>query len=113
MRFARFFFALLFGAAVFITFLKLLFFAAMAFAVVGALFFVFRAFLHLGAVRSHHRAGFPHAAYHWNFSDGPYGQPVVSLGGYAEHRDFPARPFRRAPFQPVEKQAPGRHIEVL
>lgn len=98
MRPAKFFFALLFGAAVLITFLKLLFFAIGAAAVLGTLFFAAR------GVRSSvaGRGDF----YPSRFAHGSY--PTVQLGGFSD-----AQPIDPRTFQFVEKQQVGRQIEVL
>ncbi|HND88700.1 MAG TPA: hypothetical protein PK971_10240 [Saprospiraceae bacterium] len=72
MRFAKFFFAVLFGAAVIVTFFKLLFFAAFMFALVGGVFFLSRLarrFYQGGGMRAWHaeeqpqRGFFPHQEY--------------------------------------------------
>lgn len=98
MRPARFFFALLFGAAVLITFFKLLFFALMAAAVFGTLFFAFRAARHFANWRGHPQG---------NFFPGNYRQPI-RLGSYPNEQIVQPHPFQLA-----ENQGVGRHIEVL
>ena len=97
MRPAKFAFALLFGAAVLVTFLKLLFFAIAAAAVLGTLFLVFRA----GGLAASMRGQ------HWQ-SFGPVNQQPIWLGGRPN-----AHPLDPHPFQRTEKQPFARHIEVL
>lgn len=97
MRPAKFFIALLFGAAVLITFLKLLFFAIMAAAVFGTLFFVFRAGRYMGGRQGYAQSRFGPANYPpMRFNERQHAQPID-----------PRR------FQNREKQAFTRGIEVL
>ena len=101
MRPAKFLFALLFGAAVVIAFLKLLFFVVLAAAVFGTLFFAFRAARFLAFRSGRAQAGFAPQQY----------APPVRLGGYGPQHAWPNAGPR--PFQLGEKRPIGRHIEVL
>ncbi|MBL7825119.1 MAG: hypothetical protein JNJ57_00705 [Saprospiraceae bacterium] len=96
MRPARFLFALLFGAAVLITFLKLLFFVVAVAAVVGTLYFGFRAASYFGQFRGQRQM----AGYAGNY-------PPVQLGGN------PWNYQPQQPFQFRQKQGFEKHIEVL
>lgn len=97
MRPAKFAFALLFGAAVLITFLKLLFFAIAAVVVLGTLFLVFRAGSLAASVRGQHWQNFGHTS-----------QQPMWLGSHPDAQPLDPRSFQRA-----EKQPFARHIEVL
>lgn len=97
MRPAKFAFALLFGAAVLITFLKLLFFAIAAAAVLGTLFLVFRAGSLAASMHGHQWQNFSHAS-----------QYPMQFGGHMN-----AQPLDPRSFQRTEKQPFARHIEVL
>ena len=97
MRPAKFFLALLFSAAVLMTFLKLLFFALMAAAVFGTLFFAFRMARFVGAWRSNPQAQYAHS-----------NAQAFQFGSYETPGAIDPRFFQRA-----EKQPLGRHIEVL
>jgi hypothetical protein len=98
MRPARFFLALLFGAAVLITFLKLLFFAAMAAVVLGGMYLLFQGIRHTTA-----------RSKHWNQAP------------FAPDQQFPMstmpqntiQPFGIGTFPVTPQQAFPRHIEVL
>ncbi len=101
MRPIKFFFALLFGAAVLITFLKLVFFAVMAIAFFGALFFAFRAFRFMAMARQNQQPYYGqqrHFAPHWQQPEDQ--SPIYPLDGM--------RNFRNQSRQPM-----GRNIEVL
>lgn len=98
MRPAKFFLALLFGAAVLITFLKLLFFALMATVVFGSLYMIFRAGAYMaryGGQPQHHFAPNYHYPSRWN------------------NRFQEAQPMDPFLFQQGNKQGATRHIEVL
>ncbi len=98
MRPAKFFLALLFGAAVLITFFKLLFFAIMAAAVIGSLFMVFRAGAYMarfGGQPPHHFVPAPQYPSSWS-------------SGFQSAQ--PIDPFFT---QQTDKQITTRHIEVL
>lgn len=95
MRPAKFFLALLFGAAVLITFLKLLFIGIVFATIFGLFYFVFRA----GQMTSGKSRHFPMAQAY-----GP--QPL-------DRQEYGA-PFNRGYAVPqTPHRAPGRHIEVL
>jgi hypothetical protein len=97
MRPARFFLALLFGAAVLITFLKLLFFAAIAAVVFGGIYFLFQ--------------GVRHTAIGKNWGQAPF----------VPDQQFPMnripqntiQPFGMGKFPATPQQTFPRHIEVL
>lgn len=99
MRPLRFFIALLFGAAVLITFLKLLFFAAMAALVIGGMYLLFRTFQYaaMGRAMSQGRQGYTPHAFQMQY-------PAQPFGGFQ-----PTSPFGYAP----QAAPPARHIQVL
>jgi hypothetical protein len=101
MRPVKFFFALLFGAAVLITFLKLVFFAVMAIAFFGALFFAFKAFRFMAMAWQNQQPHYGQQRYfapHWQQPEDR--SPIYPLGGLQT-------------FRPQSRQPMGRTIEVL
>lgn len=102
MRFAKFFFAMLFGAAVIVTFFKLLFFAAFMVALAGGVFFLSRLarrFFRSGAMQAWH----------------PEGQPQRGLFPHQEYaRPFPIQPLDVPAFGAApQRSAAARIIEVI
>lgn len=100
MRFAKFFFALLFGVVFIMTLFKVLFFMLMAAAVCGGMFLLSRAF---GYRRYKHQ-------YQWNQQPYGPGAPFVPFGREQSPFEQPLNPnWQKRPAAP----AYGRRIEVL
>ena len=99
MRFAKFFFALIFGAVFIITLFKVLFFALMAAFVVGGIFLASRAF---GYRRFQHQQ--------WAQQYSPTTQQFSPFGNQQSPFEQPLNPnWQKRPAAPVH----GRRIEVL
>lgn len=84
MRPARFLVALLFGAAVLITFLKLLFFVLMVAAVVGAAFFAARTLHFLWTGAQEHRMAWQGRSFAHNFGPAYAALPIQPLDAYPQ-----------------------------
>ena len=106
MRFAKFFFALIFGAVFIITLFKVLFFALMATFVVGGIFLASRAFGYRRFRQQQWASPYGSTAQFSPFN----GQQAFPFGGQQSPFEQPLNPnWQKRPAAPVH----GRRIEVL